>query len=726
MKTPSQRLSSVFLIALSLSIGWGIRGNFGHEYGAMIGGILAAIAAILLSGREDWRARVPYVAMFGGLGWAFGGSMSYMQVIAYTHSGHSPSVLYGFAATFLIGFLWAGVAGAGVALPLVADRDFLTRLFTPILWVFAFWTIWSAPGWGIASQIANSAAGYTSGESRHASALYWFDSDWTKAFVALIAMCAYDLWNRYFTARPATYRSAFLLPFRMTGALALFAGIGAGLGWCAQRFCNIIGYLWALTPIPQPLTWASFNRNLADASYFDLPVDELTNRQSEQVALYAGDKEAMYADTLTNWPNFFAEIPQHLGWILGIIAGALLYFRLFGKFRNGSALIMYMAIGWLLSFLLFPVILGLRLTPPRADDWAGILGVFCALIVYMFRQRMIPVAYAAIVSAFIGGIGFSGAVFIKLLMIWPGNKQLAENETIVGMWQSLGLGRAAMKQQLAERGLDEASVTASPEVIVKVWAHYQNANWHSFYEQSYGFINGIAVAVVVALLASRLGRSDNEPRVRKWTEIAAVAFPLLLVLWLNIRKNFIQWMEREVVPAEMAMPWFESVSLSSQTWFNIMWLALCVAFLAIVIAHTRRPIAAIPASWAGRGQLIYLVFLWAIVIANFERALVGFGDGRLITEGVIFINAAIATVLILVSPREGDYAIRVPNLTQTVRYARATIFGLIATGALVFTEYQVISYLYQDSFAGHAGEQHRFGDDAEWRVNPLSRTEEHN
>ena len=31
-------------------------------------------------------------------------SISYMQVIGYTHSGHAPSVLYGFACLFVIGF----------------------------------------------------------------------------------------------------------------------------------------------------------------------------------------------------------------------------------------------------------------------------------------------------------------------------------------------------------------------------------------------------------------------------------------------------------------------------------------------------------------------------------------------------------------------------------------------------------------------------------------------
>src|SRR4051794_12952043 len=101
------------LTALALSVGWGIRGNFGHEYGAMIPGALAAMAVVLLSGRDDWPRRVAYFAMFGALGWSFGGSISYMQVVGYTHSGHSPSVLYGFANLFVIGFLWAAFGGAG-------------------------------------------------------------------------------------------------------------------------------------------------------------------------------------------------------------------------------------------------------------------------------------------------------------------------------------------------------------------------------------------------------------------------------------------------------------------------------------------------------------------------------------------------------------------------------------------------------------------------------------
>ena len=125
--------------ALSLSLGWGIRGNYGHEYGAMIPGALAALAVCLMSGRPDWHRRAAEFAWLGALGWSFGGSISYMQVVAYTHSGHSPSVLYGFACLFVIGFLWAALGGAGTALAAVAPRRFLSDLLLPMSLVFALW-----------------------------------------------------------------------------------------------------------------------------------------------------------------------------------------------------------------------------------------------------------------------------------------------------------------------------------------------------------------------------------------------------------------------------------------------------------------------------------------------------------------------------------------------------------------------------------------------------------
>src|SRR5581483_9358565 len=97
----------LLLTGLSVSIGWGIRGQFGHEYGAALAGALGGMVVALLSGREDWHRRVHYFAFFGAIGLAFGGGMSYMKDVAYVHSTDSLTVLYGFGTLFLLGFIWA-------------------------------------------------------------------------------------------------------------------------------------------------------------------------------------------------------------------------------------------------------------------------------------------------------------------------------------------------------------------------------------------------------------------------------------------------------------------------------------------------------------------------------------------------------------------------------------------------------------------------------------------
>jgi hypothetical protein len=221
-RNPLRAPLALLLAGLSLSIGWGIRGNLGHEPGAMIPGVLAAIAVCLLANRDDWRERVVYFALFGGLGWAVGGSMSYMQVISYAHSGHAPSQYFGFFSLFAIGFLWAAVGGAGTALPAVLDRRSLCDLFRPLSVVLALLAVMyfvEEPfAQAIQSQIGVRTANIT-GWQRHDSVLYWFDTNWLDALAAVIGLLAFDLVDRRFG-------KSLWLP--------IFAAIGALIGHIVQ------------------------------------------------------------------------------------------------------------------------------------------------------------------------------------------------------------------------------------------------------------------------------------------------------------------------------------------------------------------------------------------------------------------------------------------------------------------------------------------------------------
>lgn len=119
-------LVGVVLAGAAMSLGWGIRGDYGHEAGAMIPGALVGLAVCLASGREDWWRRAGIMGLCGAVGWAFGGQMSYGRVIGYTASSSLLDVFYGYASLLLIGGLWAGVGAAILTLSVTASRSFCT------------------------------------------------------------------------------------------------------------------------------------------------------------------------------------------------------------------------------------------------------------------------------------------------------------------------------------------------------------------------------------------------------------------------------------------------------------------------------------------------------------------------------------------------------------------------------------------------------------------------
>ena len=589
-RNPLLQAGSLLLVALSMSIGWGIRGDFGHIYGAWIPGALAAIAVCLLSRRDDWHRRVAYAALFGGIGWGFGGSIAYMYTMSYSSSGQWQTIWYGNFAMFLAGGLWAGLGAMGIALPLSIDRDRLTRLFTPFCFVLAaiivanFLLVPAAHF--LAAQSGVSMKGPWGG-NRHKSPLYWLDTDWFQAVWALAGVCLYDLWERRFG------KSVLLVTFGALGAVA---------GWLLQTFLNQAG----LTPFL--LHW-------------------LVVPQGDPTAINPETGQLFEANNLmTNWPQFFGDYPQHLGWGIGLLLGVAVYFAWFGRWRNDAGLFLAMWLGWLVAFLVLPVLGsiplarygGLRLTPPRSDDWAGVLGVFLGVSIYARRNKMAPVAYAGALNFVLGGIAFPLMHLFRSLILIPGHPDLN--------WASGGI---------------------PPE-----WRHYQSANWHSFLEQSQGFAFGVVTCLTFASLWPKLKRVSDEPPVRRWTDAFAVSFVVLFMTYLNVVKNVPEWTKKEhpLVPAVMKAPLLKWVELSAETWFNLAWCAISLAFVALLIVHLRRRLAIVPASWLGRGQIVYVLLLWIMVVANFERSLNGFSEQRLLTEWLILINASIATFLAIALP----------------------------------------------------------------------------
>jgi hypothetical protein len=130
------RLSLVplyLLAALVMAYGWGYRGIVGHEGGAMVPGALLGLALCLASGRADWYRRSVVAGLCGAVGWAWGGSLSYMEQTMYAVSDSFPDVFYGYAMLFFFGALWAGIGGAILGLAFTLPRSALARLVRPFI-----------------------------------------------------------------------------------------------------------------------------------------------------------------------------------------------------------------------------------------------------------------------------------------------------------------------------------------------------------------------------------------------------------------------------------------------------------------------------------------------------------------------------------------------------------------------------------------------------------------
>lgn len=535
---------AILFVALALSIGWGVRGNWGHEYGAMIPGALSAMAVVLVSGRDDWHRRIAFFAFFGAVGWSFGGSISYMHVIAYTHSGHALSVLYGFACLFLIGFVWAAIGGAGTALSAFLNRERLTELLLPTSAVFVAWAL---------QDVLLHA--YFNG-------LRLFD---TEVFQGLSQQLHEGLITK-------------------------------------EQF-------------KEQIKWIDWN------------------------------------DT---------------DWIAVIVAAAavLLLALIRRRVCWGTSLVLHLCGGWWLGFTVLTVGLGLRMTPPRGDNWSGVLGMTIAMFMFLCRHREWGITWTALVTGLFGGLGFSGATLIKLVLIHPEFQQ-------------------------------------------RVFGGPIASNWHSILEQTFGFISGIGVALAMGYWGTRAPHQSEQPPVRRWAEPLCVLFVMLVITYVNIVKNLENaWLkDGGILHQEM---W----GFSSAMWFHVAYLALAIVVALPLIAYCRgREVAVLPTSRIGKGQLFFIVFLWWIIIGNLART-VPFAEQRLITEGVIHINACLCTLLALFLPaREGLARVEIaPHYSGLLEKTAAA--GVVAAALVVAGEFGLVRAMWGDTFAGQAGLHIRFGPDA--------------
>jgi hypothetical protein len=121
------RLSTTLLLtAAAGGMGWGIRGQYGHETGAMMAGLLVALVIGLLFCARQSSLFTARMAALTAVGIGFGGSMTYGQTVGLTHdvelNGNWAALRWGLLGLALKGGIWIGFAGVLLGMGLGGKR----------------------------------------------------------------------------------------------------------------------------------------------------------------------------------------------------------------------------------------------------------------------------------------------------------------------------------------------------------------------------------------------------------------------------------------------------------------------------------------------------------------------------------------------------------------------------------------------------------------------------
>jgi hypothetical protein len=247
----------LLLAALAGGMGWGIRGQYGHETGAMIAGLLVGLVLVLwFCPRFNALQGARAVALMA-IGVSFGGSMTYGQTIGLTQDGaligNWAALRWGLLGLFIKGAVWIGFAGVFLGIGLSGKRyrpielgllglGLLLLLFLGLHWINEPFD----PARKILPRFYFSADWQWTPEVE----LRPRRERWGGLLVALIGLLVYVGWAR---------RDRLSVNLGLWGMLG--GGLGFSLGQCVQAFhaWNLEmfqgGWLGRLDPL---LNWWNF------------------------------------------------------------------------------------------------------------------------------------------------------------------------------------------------------------------------------------------------------------------------------------------------------------------------------------------------------------------------------------------------------------------------------------------------------------------------------------
>jgi len=114
----------ILIPSLAMGLGWGIRGQFGHETGAMVPGALVGLALAAVASREVGPAEALRIGAVGALACSLGGLMTYGHTIGLVQGEtRERTRWWGLLGLGVKGAVWIGLTGAFIGMA-AGDRAY--------------------------------------------------------------------------------------------------------------------------------------------------------------------------------------------------------------------------------------------------------------------------------------------------------------------------------------------------------------------------------------------------------------------------------------------------------------------------------------------------------------------------------------------------------------------------------------------------------------------------
>jgi hypothetical protein len=140
----------MLLPAMAGAMGWGIRGQYGHETGAMVAGVLVSLVLVFLHCPQAALVPAARAVALGTIAMGIGGSMTYGQTIGLTQNqplvGNWDAWRWGMLGLAVKGAVWIGFAGLFLGMGLGGRRygwrdTFLLMFGLFALYGFGWWAL---------------------------------------------------------------------------------------------------------------------------------------------------------------------------------------------------------------------------------------------------------------------------------------------------------------------------------------------------------------------------------------------------------------------------------------------------------------------------------------------------------------------------------------------------------------------------------------------------------